>query len=81
MSDIDHIGEIYLKPALIYNKVRDSLIKRGISSKAKRPTILSGFLYDYLHADDQEKLFRIPFFKARAKKDIPFKANTKKELE
>lgn len=81
LSDIDHIGEIYLKPALIYNKVRDSLIKRGISSKAKRPTILSGFLYDYLHSDDQEKLFRIPFFKARAKKYIPFKANTKKELE
>ena len=81
LSDIDHMGEFYLKPALIYNKVRESLTKRGISSKAKRPTILSGFLYDYLHSDDQEKLLRIPFFKARAKKDIPFKANTKKELE
>lgn len=78
---VDHIEETYLKPALIYNKVKNSLAKRGISPKAKRPSLLSGFLYDFLYSHDQEKLNQNPFFKNRNKNSIPFKENIQKELE
>lgn len=57
LNDVGHIDGTFLKPAVIYNKVRDILEKRGIISRnIKKPQLLSGFFYDYLSSNDQEKL-------------------------
>lgn len=79
LSGIERIEGKNLYPSLIYNKVKTFLDKRGISTKAKRPQLLTGFLYDYLSPDDKEKLKQLSIFKSR--KEIQYERNVIRDLE
>ncbi len=82
LNDINHINGEFLKPATIYNKIKEILYERNLERRnIKRPQLLSGFILDYLSTKDQNKLINLTEFKAKIKAKIPYKQNVVKKID